>query len=62
MYKGKFELNNPNREASHITYNGFKKSYGMVNVIRYRGPSTSEFGLSAGFARDTTSCLSNIVK
>jgi len=50
MYKGKFELNSPNREASHITCNGFKKNCGMVNVIRYRGSSTSGSNLSAGFA------------
>ena len=61
MYKGKSELNGPNGEASHITCNGFKKSCGMVNVIRYKGSCTSGSGLSVGFAGDTATYLSNIV-
>ena len=62
MYNGKSGLNTPNTVASHITWRGFKKSYGMVNVIRYKGSSTSGSGLSGGFAGDTAACLSNIVK
>ena len=40
MYEGKLSLYTSNTVASHDTCKGLRKSYGMINVIRYRG-STS---------------------
>ncbi|RZB86556.1 Retrovirus-related Pol polyprotein from transposon TNT 1-94 [Glycine soja] len=47
IYKGKLSLYTPNTIASHNTCKGLRKSYAMVNVIRYRG-STSRSNLSTG--------------
>ena len=57
MYMGKLSLYTPNTIASHITCNDFRKSCGIVNVIRYRG-STSGFSLSVGFVDPSAPYLS----
>jgi len=74
MYKDKLSLCTPNTVASHDTWNihpkyssiprhlkGSRKSYGMVNVIRYKG-STSGSDLSTGFDGLLGPCLSYMVK
>ena len=60
MYKGKLSLYTPNTITSHDTCKGLRKSYMMVNVIKYRG-STLGSGLSAGFIDPSVLCLSYTV-
>ena len=57
IYKGKLSLYTPNTIASHNTCKGLRKSYAMVNVIRYRG-STSRSDLSTGFSGPSSPYLS----